>query len=61
MRIDLDVIHKQNLLVQKLLFMYLCAYSCLKDWTELRNYSELLKRTAEDRTIWNALARQFST
>ena len=23
----------------------------LKDWTELRNYSEL-KRTAEDRTIW---------
>ena len=32
----------------------------LKDWTELRNYSEL-KRTAEDRTIWNALARQPST
>jgi len=32
----------------------------LKDWTELRNYSEL-KRTAEDRTIWNALARQSST
>ena len=31
----------------------------LKDWTELRNYSEL-KRTAEDRTIWNALARQPS-
>ena len=29
----------------------------LKDWTELRNYSEL-KRTAEDRTIWNTLARQ---
>jgi len=29
----------------------------LKDWTQLRNYSEL-KRTAEDRTIWNALARQ---
>ena len=28
----------------------------LKDWTQLRNYSEL-KRTAEDRTIWNALAR----
>jgi len=32
----------------------------LKDWTELRNYSEL-KRTAEDRTIWNALAREPST
>ena len=32
----------------------------LKDWTELRNYSEL-KRTAEDRTNWNALARQPST
>ena len=32
----------------------------LKDWTELRNYSEL-KRTAEDRTIWNTLARQPST
>ena len=32
----------------------------LKDWTQLRNYSEL-KRTAEDRTIWNALARQSST
>ena len=32
----------------------------LKDWTQLRNYSEL-KRTAEDRTIWNALARQPST
>jgi len=32
----------------------------LKDWTELRNYSEL-KRTAEDRTVWNALARQPST
>jgi len=32
----------------------------LKDWTELINYSEL-KRTAEDRTIWNALARQPST
>ena len=32
----------------------------LKDWTELRNYSEL-KRTAEDTTIWNALARQPST
>ena len=32
----------------------------LKGWTELRNYSEL-KRTAEDRTIWNALARQPST
>ena len=32
----------------------------LKDWTELKNYSEL-KRTAEDRTIWNALARQPST
>ena len=31
-----------------------------KDWTQLRNYSEL-KRTAEDRTIWNALARQPST
>ena len=29
----------------------------LKDWTQLRNYSDL-KRTAEDRTIWNALARQ---
>ena len=25
----------------------------LKDWTQLRNYSEL-KRTAENRTIWNA-------
>jgi len=32
----------------------------LKDWTQLRNYSEL-KRTAKDRTIWNALARQPST
>jgi len=32
----------------------------LKDLTELRNYSEL-KRTAQDRTIWNALARQPST
>jgi len=32
----------------------------LKNWTELRNYSEL-KRTAEDRTIWNVLARQPST
>ena len=32
----------------------------LKDLTKLRNYSEL-KRTAEDRTIWNALARQPST
>jgi len=32
----------------------------LKDLTELRNYNEL-KRTAEDRTIWNALARQPST
>ena len=32
----------------------------LKDWTQLRNYSEL-KRTAEDRTIWNAFARQPST
>ena len=32
----------------------------LKDWTQLRNYSEF-KRTAEDRTIWNALARQPST
>jgi len=32
----------------------------LKDWTQLRNYSEL-KRTAEDRTIWNAFARQRST
>ena len=32
----------------------------LKDWTELKNYSEL-KRTAEDRTIWNALARRPST
>ena len=31
----------------------------LKDWIELRNYSEL-KRTAEDRTIWNALACQPS-
>ena len=31
----------------------------LKDWTQLRNYSEL-KRTAEDKTIWNALARQPS-
>ena len=32
----------------------------LKDWTELRNYSKL-KRTAQDRTIWIALARQPST
>ena len=32
----------------------------LKDLTELRNYSEL-KRTAEDRTIWNSLSRQRST
>ena len=33
----------------------------LKDWTQLRNYSEL-KRTAEDKTIiGNALARQPST
>jgi len=32
----------------------------LNDWTELRNYSEL-KRTAQDRTIWNTLARQPST
>ena len=32
----------------------------LKDWTQLRNYSEL-KRTAEDRITWNALARQPST
>ena len=32
----------------------------LNDWTQLRNYSEL-KRTAEDRTTWNALARQPST
>ena len=32
----------------------------LKDWTELRNYNKL-KRTAEDRTIRNALARQPST
>jgi len=32
----------------------------LKDWTQLRNNREL-KRTAEDRTIWNALARQPST
>ena len=30
------------------------------DLKEIRNYSEL-KRTAEDRTIWNALARQPST
>ena len=29
----------------------------LKDLTELRNYSKL-KRTAQIRTIWNALARQ---
>ena len=28
----------------------------LKEWTNLRDYSEL-KRTAEDRTTWRALTR----
>ena len=32
----------------------------LKEWTKLRDYSEL-KRTAEDRTTWRALTRLPST
>ena len=32
----------------------------LKEWTNLRDYSEL-KRTAEDRTTWRALTRLPST